>query len=346
MEDKVMNNDNIKIVRSEYYNYNFNYDTGFFARWGKTVEDDPQIAPFPEILDIEVTTKCKGPGGKLCNFCYKANTPNGKNMSFNTFKTIIDKMKLTDGRIGITQLAIGADAQCEANPDIWKMMEYSRECKIIPNITVADITDETADKLSKLCGAVAVSRYDEKDLCYNSIKKLADKGMKQVNIHQMISKESFSQAKETILDYNTDERLKDMNAIVFLSLKQKGRGTGHTPLTTDEFKELVELAFDNNVPCGFDSCGANKFLTSVKDHPNYGILEQQAEPCESTLFSSYINTDGRFFPCSFIEGVPGWEDGIDVTGDKSFEDIWADQKVQDFRNELMSCGRSCPKFNV
>lgn len=348
IKDVVADNGQMRIVRSANYNYNFDYNNGFFARWGATEDEDPQLAPFPEILDIEVTTKCKGPGGKLCSFCYKANSPKGENMTFETFKTIIDKMSFNvdKKRVGITQLALGADAQCEANPDIWKMMEYSRENKIVPNITVADISEETAEKLSKLCGAVAVSRYDNKELCYESIKKLTDRGMDQVNIHMMISNETFEQAKETILDYSTDPRLEKMSSIVLLSLKQKGRGTGHTPLTVEQFKEIVDLSMKHKAQIGFDSCGANKFLESVKDHPNYKVLEQQAEPCESTLFSSYINTAGEFFPCSFIEGIPGWEKGIDCTDDTPFEDIWSSDRVKTFRGELMACGRSCPKFNV
>jgi len=344
----VIQNGKSKIVRSESYNYDFNSVTGFFARWGKTRDDDPQIAPESEILDIEVSTICKGPGGKLCKFCYKANTPNGKNMSFETFKIIVDKMKYSqeDKRIGITQLAIGADAQCESNPDIWKMMEYSRKCHIIPNITIADISDETADKLSSLAGAVAVSRYDDKNLCYDSVKKLTDLGMDQVNIHAMISQESLEQVKETILDYHTDPRLTKMKAIVLLSLKQQGRGVGFKPLTQSQFKELVDLAIENNVQVGFDSCGAHSFINAIKDHPNYDMLVQQAEPCESTLFSSYINVEGKFFPCSFVEDTPGWEDGIDVVAAESFESVWNDERTIQFRNKLHSCGRNCPVFTV
>lgn len=336
-----------KCVRSDEYNYIFNPNTGFFARWGATTEDDPQFAPFPEILDIEVTTKCDGPGGKLCKFCYKANTPTGENMSLETFKGIIDKMKPTDDCLGITQVAIGADAHCTSNPDLWDMMRYCRESKIIPNITVADISDETADNLAELCGAVAVSRYDDKDLCYNSIQKLVSRGMDQVNIHQMISNETFEQAKETIRDYNEDERMQGMNAIVFLSLKKKGRGVNHTPLTVEQFKELVDMALDANVPIGFDSCGAHKFLESVKDHELYDDFVVHAEPCESTLFSSYINTAGEFFPCSFIEGIEGWEEGISVVDAEDFhKDIWLNERTHEFRCELLECGRNCPKFEV
>jgi len=295
---------------------------------------------------MEITTKCNGAGGKLCSFCYKSNTPKGKNMEWETFKNIIDKMKPAKNKIGITQVAFGADASCTSNPHIWDMMDYCRKNKVIPNITVADITDETADNLVKRCGAVAVSRYADKNICYDSVKRLTDRGLKQCNIHIMISKETYDDVIETVKDYTTDERLKGLNAIVLLSLKQKGRGTKHTPLTKEEFKSIVDMAFDLNVPIGFDSCSAPKFLDAVKDRENYKVLEMLAEPCESSCFSSYINVNGDFFPCSFMEGSGEWTEGIDVVRFNCFENVWFHPKVNEFRKKLLSCNRNCPEFNV
>lgn len=155
MKYKIFENDDWKILRSNVVNYDFNKKNGFMVTWGKNKEEDPQYSPFGNfILDIEVTTICKGPSGQPCNFCYKSNTPYGKNMSFEMFKDIIDRMPNC-----LTQIAFGADAQAESNPELFKMMEYSKNKGIIPNITVADITDETADKLVNLCGAVACSSY-------------------------------------------------------------------------------------------------------------------------------------------------------------------------------------------
>ena len=61
----------IKRVRSPDYNYDFNTETGMFARWGETLEDDPQWSPQgPEILDVEISTICRGG----CQFCFPAGT--------------------------------------------------------------------------------------------------------------------------------------------------------------------------------------------------------------------------------------------------------------------------------
>lgn len=332
-----------KSFTSPEYNYVFNKVDGMFARWGKTKEDDPQSCQFgPEILDIEVTTKCVGPGGVPCSFCYKSNTPNGINMSFDTFKIILDKMPRL-----LTQIAFGADAQATSNPDLFKMMEYARFKEIIPNITVADISDETADTLTKLCGAVAVSRYANYNLCYNSVDTLTSRGLKQVNIHFMLSRETYQDAFKTIDDYASDPRLKKLNAIVFLSLKQKGRGVSYNSVTNEEFKKLIDYAFEKKAPIGFDSCSANKFLKAIEGREDYKKLEMLVEPCESSCFSSYIDVNGDFYPCSFSAGTDDWKDGLSVVNCKNFvDDIWNNERVINFRNNLIKCSRNCPLYKI
>ena len=216
----IMDGSIVKVCSGEDYNFVFDKRNGFLARWGRTYEGDPDFSPIGgEILDIEITTICHGIKGKLCPFCYKSNTPNGINMSFDTFKTIMDKMPKT-----LTQVAFGADSQATSNPDLWKMAEYCRQKGVTPNITVADVSDEVADKLASVMGAVSVSRYADKNVCYDSVKRLTDREMKQINMHFMISDETYDACMETLNDMITDPRLTELNAIVLLSLKKKGRG--------------------------------------------------------------------------------------------------------------------------
>jgi len=330
--------------RSLTYNYNFDENTGYFERWGKTVADDPEFSIFGnEILDIEITDICNGVNGKVCPFCYKSNKPtNTNNMSLENFKTVIDKMPKI-----ITQIAIGADAQATANPHIWKMMEYSRSKGIVPNITVADISNDTADKLAKYCGAVSVSLYDDKNYCYDSVKKLVDRGMKQINIHVMVHKNNLAQIYDVFDDYRDDERLKGMNSIVLLSLKKKGRGETFDTLPQDKFNFLVNYALDNDVPFGFDSCSCHKFLESVKDHEDFKTFSILSEPCESGLFSAYVNVNAEFFPCSFTENTNGWETGIKIDNDTDFlKDIWYNSRTIRFRVKLLANGRNCPIYQI
>jgi hypothetical protein len=158
---KVLDSKDMKLVRSPNYNYSFNKKTGLFARWGKTRDDDPQMAPSPEILDLEISYggKCMG----NCKFCYKENGGDQPihNMTFDQFKVVIDKIPPL-----LTQIAFGI-MNISTNPDFFKMMEYAREKGVIPNYTCHgfDVTPEIAKRSSELCGAVAVSvgeRVEEK----------------------------------------------------------------------------------------------------------------------------------------------------------------------------------------
>jgi len=350
----IKENKKFKVCKSSDYNYLFNKENGFFVRFGKDKEDDPLYAPGPEIADIEVTTICHGVGGdgKLCPFCYKSNNPIGTNMSFETFVKVFNKFPKT-----LTQIAFGVDAQATSNPELFKMMHYCRNNDynyVVPNITVAEISDEIADKLVNVCGAVAVSRYEDKNYCYDGVKKLTDRGMKQCNIHILASQETYDQIMETLKDRLTDPRLAKLNAIVFLALKQKGRGVHFNPLSVEKFRTIVDFALDNNISVGFDSCSCAKFLESVKDRKEYKQFETCSEPCESSLFSVYVNTYGLFFPCSFSEGEDEWSDGIDIVDcDDFMKDVWNHPRTLGFRNKLLGTAcknnlgcRTCPLFKV
>jgi len=84
-----------KVLRSENYNYIFNSRTGFFVRWGKTADDDPQYSPFgPEILDLEISVggDCMG----NCPFC----SPKGTLVNTLNGKISIEDIKEGDNVIG------------------------------------------------------------------------------------------------------------------------------------------------------------------------------------------------------------------------------------------------------
>lgn len=339
---------NEKRVRTPFYNYTYNTETGFFKRWGKTKEDDPAYSPIgPEILDMEISTICSGINGVPCKHCYKSNTSKGKNMSFETFKTIFDKMP------SITQIAFGI-GDIDAHPDLFKIFEYCRSHRnVAPNLTTNGwgMTPEIANKLSKFCGAIAVSRYDERDVCYNAVKMLTDAGMDQINIHMMVSKETEHLCWEVMEDSKKDKRLELLNAIVFLSYKPKGRGivNEYNRLEFDNFKKIVNYGLQNNISIGFDSCGAPIFAECIKGDKELSDLMIFVECCESSLFSAYINVDGNYFPCSFVEDEHDWRYGIDVVNCNDFlEDVWFNDKTKKFRKLLTFQGemKFCPYYDL
>ena len=335
----------LKVLISENYNYSFRKSDGFFVRCGKTKEDDGDLnLGLPEIADIEISTVCDGVNG-VCKFCYKSNTPNGKYMSFETFKLLFSKLPKS-----ITQIALGiGNLSFEGTETMFQIIDYCRENGVIPNLTIngAGIDDDNiAIRLSRSLGACAVSVYD-KEVTYNAVKKLTDLGMTQVNIHFMISEETFDLANHLIEDRLNDIRLKNLNAIVFLSLKQKGRGEKYHQLSNEKFKQIIDRCIELNINFGMDSCSSFKFLRNVDNREKY---EMSVESCEAGIYSSYINTEGEYFPCSFMEGKDDWSEGLDILNCEDFlKDIWWNEKTLKFKEKIINCRKCeicCPLYEI
>jgi hypothetical protein len=325
-------------VRTEGYNWNFNPETGFFARWGKTPDEDPTWSPLgPEILDLEISTVCHG-NLEPCKYCYKSNGVKGENMSIDTFAKILSKIPKN-----LTQIAFGI-GDIDANPDLKSIISLTRSNGVIPNITINGyrMNDNWYDFLANACGSVAVSRYDN-DTCFNAVQELTKRGLKQVNIHQVLCEDSYDDCMELLKNSQEDRRLENLNAILFLMLKPKGRGKGVKPLTSiDKFKKLVDFAFDNKIKLGFDSCSAPTFLKAMENEKEINKYITFMEPCESGLFSFYGNTKGEYFPCSFMEGQPGWETGISAVEVNDFiEDVWKHPRLVKWREGLINSSKDC-----
>jgi hypothetical protein len=211
---------------------------------------------------------------------------------------------------------------------------------------------EYFDKLANLCGAVAVSRYNPEDYCYNAVQTLCEYTqddkypLKQVNIHMLLSKETYEDCYKVINDKISDPRLERLNAIVFLSLKPKGRGVKLSPIPTLEaYRELIDYAMEKEVPIGFDSCSAPMFIKVTEDRPDAQKLKMLAEPCESGLFSVYIDVKGQVWPCSFSEGVEGIEPQnllIGTENGKNFSgDFWNSEIMLNWVNKLRFSVEKC-----
>lgn len=329
----------MKTVLSPKYNYIFDNVTGFFARWGATKEDDPKMSPFgPEIADIEISTICHGVDNKVCKFCYKNNNPVGKNMSLETFKKVFAALPSN-----LTQVAFGI-GDIDANPDLWKILGHCRINEVVPNITINGdrLAKGDIQRLETLCGAVAVSKYTPKAICYDAVKALTNAGIEQVNIHMLLSEETYDEVLELLEDIQKDSRLEKLNAVVFLSLKPRGRGQRLTKLHDGKFKRLLIQLEEKNISYGFDSCTANKLLKFTAPTRRKAI-ETFVEPCESGLFSIYINVEGFAFPCSFTETG----DGIDLKTTNNFlEDVWFSKMFIAWRKKLLNNKRNCPVYKI
>jgi len=273
-------------------------------------------------------------------------------MTLETFKALFAKLPPTVNQVafGITNL-YGPSAK-----HIWGIFEHTRANGVIPNTTINGygLTDEVADRLAALCGAVAVSKYDPKDTCYDAVGALTDRGMTQVNIHALVAVETYEGCMEVLRDMlpaaqGGDPRLAKLNAVVFLMLKPKGRGESLTSLKDPvKYKALVDYALRHNLSVGFDSCSVPSFLEAVADHPRYKQFEQATDRCESGLFSLYIDVHGKAWPCSFGQNRHDLE-SVDLLSDSVTDfaaDVWHGPELDRWRTRLCGNCRSCPLYDI
>lgn len=67
-----------------------------------------------------------------------------------------------------------------------------------------------------------------------------------------------------------------------------------------------------------------------------------------------VNSDGKAFPCSFMEGEEGWEEGIDLTDDKykNFTtQVWNHPRILEWRESAIRCincngCNQCPHYEI
>ena len=70
------------------------------------------------------------------------------------------------------------------------------------------------------------------------------------------------------------------------------------------------------------------------------------------MYSMYVDANGIFYPCSFMEKEGEWQNGIDMTKINDFvKDVWNEERVVKWRNqsiEQLNCNgcNQCPFFDV
>jgi len=265
-------------------------------------------------------------------------------MSYDTFRAILDKFPPT-----LTQVALGL-TDIDANEDLIPILKYCRELDIVPNFTMSGYGADSIDWtiIVDLVGAVAVSVYPHTiGKAYNTLAALRNNGFKQINVHLLYHSGNLDFVKQVLLRDSKTRWLDDVNAIVLLGLKPKGRGANLTPATYEEFVSIVDLAMKAEVPLGFDSCSAPKFERYLEEYrPLDSWMMQMVEPCESTLFSIYVDVYGNAWPCSFCENESGIEPVSILEAEDFIQDVWNSETFTSFRTRLKASGRRCPAFNL
>lgn len=330
----------------------FNKKSGFNARWGKNLEDNPEMCKLgPEIADIEIVTgSCPKINSENCRWCYKNNTSAlGKTMSLEDFKKIIMSFPKN-----LTQVALGITG-VRSNPNLPYMLKWLREYGVVGNLTLtgADLDDEMADVLCEYCGACAVSCYDKaKDLCYSTIKKLSERARNKflrnmsVNMHIVIANFSINHVMDVLHDIK-DGKVKGLKSVVMLHAKPVGRAKSiDCSLSKTNLTMVVKYCLENNISFGFDSCNGHNVQEILSELGKSNLCDS-IESCESSRMSIYVAVDGKMTPCSFIEHIYE-KSAVDMLAMSvsKFINCWkSSDMLNSFRN-CTKCSKSCLIYSL
>ncbi len=295
--------------------------------------EDPFSLQIASLLDIGVMGTCK----HKCDFCYQGHVDR-PNMKLSDFKKIIDEVAYH-----VNQVALGGRGDPNHHENFKEMIEYCREQGVVPNYTTSgiDLTDEHIE-ISKLCGAVAVSDY-ENNFTYRALQRFIDAGIK-TNIHQIYSNEThikccgLVEGRIPTLWKSFD--VSGLNAVVFLLFKPHGAGKNlkHLIPTEAQRKYFSTLIF--NPSCkfkvGMDSCLVNHVIKYGNASP---MQKATIDTCEAARMSAYITPDMKMMPCSFADekrwATPIYRNGVHF--------IWNDAApFNKFREVLMKHRDVCP----
>lgn len=331
------------------YNYDFTYnyyttfddETGAYFRSnvmdkdGEMTETEPFMGDFPHLIDVGVMGHCRhGLSGRCLasgTFCYQeGNEVTRENMSLEDYTQIL---KQCSGKV--QQFALGGRGDADCHEDFEEMLRLTRDYDIVPNITTSGylFDEDKAQITKKYCGAAAVSWY-KTPYTYKAIELLVEAGV-TTNIHFILSSESIEEACGRLEERDFPPGI---SAVIFLLYKPVGNVNEDLVLQADNeylerFFGLIDQA-DYPFGLGFDSCSTTGIVAYCKN-----VADECIEPCEGGRFSTYIDSDMKMYPCSFIQ-----KDRFTVDlREHTILEAWESRAFEGFRQQFMDPCPRCEK---
>jgi radical SAM protein with 4Fe4S-binding SPASM domain len=153
-------------------------------------------------------------------------------------------------------------------------------------------------------------------------------------VHFILDNTSIHQAAE-ILDGRFNPLLDNVNAVIFLTFKPKGRGQMSSCLEPGEDLDRFVSRIDSSAcssHVGFDAC----FVPLLMRHTQVNV--DYIDSCECAFFSIYIDEQMNVKPCSFAVGS---QDSFNLR-QHTMEEIWS-QRFVGYRERLLGdrCQEDC-----
>ena len=305
---------------------------------------DPIMRSFPELLDVGVMGHCDH--GELCSAagidCYQRGTIVQKpNMSISDFEAIV---RQASGKT--FQIALGGAGDPNKHPDFERLLKICRKYRIVPNITTSgfDLSDEEIKAIKEYCGAVAVSWYSRlvcgRESNTNSIETVNRLATHEcnTNIHFVLSSDTLDEA---IIRLQSNLFPPGVNAVVFLLYKPVGFGRPEKVIRASDIRlnSFFHAVLQKHpFRIGFDTC----FTPAIASRGNV-FSPISIDSCEAALFSMYIDSELKCYPCSF--GI--WnEPNPDSLKNKTIREVWNGEQFSKFRKKKKQKCVGCSVANI
>jgi radical SAM protein with 4Fe4S-binding SPASM domain len=319
------------LIRRHSKGYNFMGDTesGLTFHWGRTLAENPDHAPWPELADISISNRC----AKGCPYCYRDSGPQGGLMSLEQYQWLLEA--LHSPRWGnVFQVALGGGEPLE-HPRFLDILDTTAARGIVANFTTNGslLDDPLIRRLRGKIGALAISVGHFADVDESQLIALRGQGIK-ANLHFILNDESLEEARAA-LEGRVNGKLRDCNSIIFLTHKPAGRGAGIPALSLGPALLAFLAGVDQSrcsVGIGFDAC----FVPLLLRHTR--VQRQLVDSCECGFFSVYVDERLRVKPCSFAP-----HDGDTFSLEKvPFENIW-NREYGAYRDQInqRQCASDC-----
>ncbi len=269
-----------------HYKTLFSRKTGFFAR----IEEDGYPEPFwsedgPELLDVAITNYCE----HGCDFCYRQSNPDGKHMSIQDVRNVIDQA--VDA--GVFQIALGG-GNPNQHPQFIEILRLISEAGIVPSYTSNGdgLTDDILIATKKYCGAMALSLYPPYDR-YDELTSIIHAYGIKLNLHVILKTDTIDLLSKWM--QKPPIWFNNINALIVLNYKPIVASASKMVTDRDRLKKFYTTVSDcKSVKIGFDSCCVPGIVNWM--NANHALIES----CESARFSAFISEDMKIYPCSFM----------------------------------------------
>lgn len=177
----------------------------------------------PELVDIKIISTCRNAQQRYpadcARFCYQSSTANGKHVSLDDFKNIVNILE----DYGVMEVALGGGEPFD-HPDIINILQACKDRDIIPNITTRNydwLDDEKkANQVFSMVGQVAFSVSSKTDILQVAFFRNKYHRYHSKFVCQYVCETQSRHSFESVIDTakSLDIRL------IFLGFKEVGNG--------------------------------------------------------------------------------------------------------------------------